>query len=194
MADPTQQEMNTFVATVDEFMQKLAKLESAEMRNAAYASNDRALIDDYEIAVGRSRGLRATIEVTTGAWASAKAAYASVTDQTSMYIGDMIDEIRSWFGAGPKADLSALGIIQLPAAAWVAGIIATAYLAIRGMDAIFIRLDASRIQREDPTISRDRAIAKARTAAAVGSFFSFQTAPLLIGGALALWLIWNANR
>jgi len=194
VAEATQQEMNRFVATVDEFMQKLAKLESPAMRDAAYASNDRALIDDYEITLGRAKGLRATIETTTGIWDSAKAAYASVTDQTSMYIGDAIDEIRSWFGTGPKVNLSALGVIQLPAAVWITGIIATAYIAIRSIDAIFIRLDASRIQREDPTISRDRAIAKARTAAAVGSFFSFQTAPLLLGGALALWLLWNANR
>lgn len=209
MAEPTPQEMNKFVATIDEFMLKLAKLNSPQMRQTAYASGDQVLIDDYEITLGRAKGLAATIETTTGAWTAAKSAYSAVTDQTSILIGDAIDEIRSWFGAGPKADLSgqnlsgqnlsrcnlgALGLVQLPAAAWIAGILAAAYIAIRSMDAIFIRLDASRLQREDPTISRDQAISRARTASAIGSFFSFQAAPLLIGGALALWLVWNAIK
>lgn len=183
MTEPTNVEMNRFVKEVDEFMQKYAKLTSPDMQQKVYDAGDPVLMNDYKSAVNRATMLKNTIEATTGAWASAKKAYASVTDVTSMWIGDAVDEIRSWF---TDNNVQGLGVLQLPAAAWVAGIVASAYIMNSLMSKIFVRVDVARLvaQGVDPA----QALQTAQSAAAP-AFFEALNIPLLIGGGLAVWLL-----
>lgn len=171
MPEATSGELNRFVLVVDKFLQRYATLNNPATRERVYASNDPTLISDYETAVSRGGMLKTAIEKTVGAWQTAKAAWGSITDTTSTYIGDAVDEIRSWFGYKPVGNydgryqglgaLSALGVIQIPAAAWVAGIIATALLLTKAIDEILVRVEASRIQRETG-VSRNQAMTTAK--------------------------------
>ena len=206
MPETTPQEMNKFVQTVDEFMANYAKLISPETKAGVYATKNPALINDYENAVSQSRILKRTIEATVGAWNAAKKGWASVTSTTSIAIGDAIDTIRGWFGYEPAGGepatemgvydissitggtLGALGVIQLPAAAWIAGIIASALLLNGTMNKIFISIEASRIQRADPTISRERALSAASKIVST-DFFGKATLPLIVAGLLAAYLL-----
>jgi hypothetical protein len=131
-------------------------------------------------------------------------------------IGDAVDEIRSWFGYKPMGDLpclgcvpgigcvgcpqqpgnreqpglGVLGIIQIPAAVAVAGIVAAALVLIAAMNRIFISLEANKIQRENPSVSRAVAIRQAE--AGLPSFIPGGITPVMIGlGALALWMVWS---
>lgn len=203
----TPQEMNKFVQVVDEFMSNYDKLMDPQMRTDVYNSRNSALIADYESATGQAQTLKRTIEATTGAWNAAKQSWANVTDKTSMVIGDAIDEIRSWFGYDPApgignydfvrfdsspisgGNLGAFAAIQLPAAAWIAGIVSAAYLLNKTMNQIFISVEASRFQRIDPTLSRSQALEKAVTAVTGGGFFGRATLPLIAAGALAIYLV-----
>lgn len=187
MAEPTQQEMNEFVRVVDNFMQRFAEFSSSTTQTRIYATNDPVLIRDYESQLTKSQTLKSNIDNVVGYWNRFKATYADITAKTSMIIGDWIDEMRSWFGGGPQADLQ--GLSALPAVAWLTGIIVAGALAYTSMGAIMIRLDAWKIQRDDPTVPYDKAIAKARTADAVGDLFSFKNIPLFLGAGLALWLL-----
>lgn len=192
MAEPTQQEISQFVLSVDEFMQNYARLISSDTQAKVYASQDPQLIADYEQARSRGATLKASVENTVGAWNTAKQIYATAIDKTSMYIGDAIDEIRSWFGGGPKADLGALGIIQFPAAAaWIAGIVGTAFILNNLMKKIFVRIETAALVESG--IPRDQAIRIASRSIAP-TFFQAMNIPLILGGALAVYLIWNANR
>jgi hypothetical protein len=100
-AQASQAELNKFVKVVDEFKAKLARLKLPETRRKVYASGNQKMITDYENAVSRGNALNGTIAALVGAWAAFKRGYKTVTDQTSMVIGDAIDEIRSWFGYKP---------------------------------------------------------------------------------------------
>lgn len=202
----TPQEMNRFVTAVDEFFANYARLTSAQTRAEVYASGSPTLIADYESAVRQGGMLKRTIEGTVGVWGAAKTAWASVTDVTSTIIGDAIDEIRSWFGYEPAGvgsydvspisggTLGALGVIQLPAAAWVAGIIGAVFLANQAMNIIFVSLEANRIQRADPTISRSQALDVARRAVKTAGFFGNATLPLIAAAALAAWLLFGRQQ
>lgn len=173
MPEATSGELNRFVLVVDKFLQRYATLNNPATRERVYASNDQKLISDYETAVSRGGMLKTAIEKTVGAWQTAKTAWGSITDTTSTYIGDAVDEIRSWFGYKPMGSLhdgrfsecitglSGLGVIQVPAAAWVAGIIATALLLTKAIDEILVRVEASRIQRETG-VSRNQAMTTAK--------------------------------
>ena len=207
----TPQEMNRFVQSVDEFFANYAKLISPSMRAEVYASGNSTLIRDYDATVSRARALKVTIEATTGAWAAAKAAWRSVTDTTSTVIGDAIDEIRSWFGYEPAGGvgaysvspisggalgqwrgggtLGALGAIQVPAAAWVAGILGAVYLANAAMTKIFISVQATRIQKDDPTVSRSDALDYASQSVKTAGLFGGGTLPLIAAAALAVFLL-----
>jgi hypothetical protein len=207
----TPQEMNRFVQSVDEFFAKYAKLISPSMRAEVYASGNSTLIREYEATVSRARALKVTIEATTGAWAAAKSAWRSVTDTTSTVIGDAIDEIRSWFGYQPGGGvgaysvspisggalgqwrgggtLGALGAVQVPMAAWVAGILGAVYLASAAMDKIFISVQATRIQKDDPTVSRTDALDAASRAVKTAGLFGGATLPLIAAAALAAFLL-----
>lgn len=198
----TPEQMNKFVRSVDEFFQKFARLDTPQMRSDVYSSRNSQLIADYEQTIDQGRILKATIENTVGAWNAAKAAWSAVTDTTSMAIGDAIDRVRSWFGYEPAPGVSAyhaspissgglglLSAIQLPAAAWVTGIIAATYLLNGAMDKIFISVEASRIQRADPTISRERALVQATDAVKSLNIFGRATLPLLAAAALAAYLL-----
>lgn len=198
-------EMNQFVQSVDEFFANYAKLISPTMRAQVYATGNAAVIADYESAKSQGAILKSTIEATTGAWATAKAAYSAVTDTTSTVIGDAIDEIRSWFGYKPAgeylaacqcdnnslAGLGYLGAVQLPAAAWVAGILGAVYLANQAMNKIFIFVAAGQIQAADPTVSRSQALAEASRAVKANGILGAITLPLIAAAALAAFLIFG---
>jgi len=195
--------MNRFVQSVDEFFSNYAKLISPAMRAQVYATGNTALIADYESAKSQGAILKTTIEATTGAWATAKAAYSAVTGVTSTAIGDAIDEIRSWFGykpageylggccAVPGTGLGALGVVQLPAAAWVAGILGAVYLANQVMSKIFIFVAANQIQAGDPSLSRSQALAAAADTIKGESILGAITLPLIAAAALAAFLIFG---
>ena len=203
----TPQEMNRFVQSVDEFFSNYAKLISPAMRAQVYATGNTALIADYESAKSQGAILKTTIEATTGAWATAKAAYSAVTGVTSTAIGDAIDEIRSWFGYKPAGGLGylgacncpapglgrlgALGVVQLPAAAWVAGILGAVYLANQAMNKVFIFVAASQIQASDPSISRSQALAAAADTIKGEGILGAITLPLIAAAALAAFLIFG---
>lgn len=103
-AQASQAELNKFVKVVDEFKAKFAKLIDPATRAQVYASKNGNMISDYETAVVRGRALNNTIISLVGVWDAFKRGYAKVTDQTSMVIGDAIDEIRSWFGYKPMGE------------------------------------------------------------------------------------------
>ena len=201
----TQAELNKFVKVVDEFMAKYAVLISPATRNDVYASNNAELISDYETAVSRGGILKSTIEATVGAWNAFKSGYKTVTDQTSLWIGDAIDSIRGIFGFGPVADmagltrgiysggLGALAAIQIPAAVWIAGIIASATVLISMMNKVFVSIEASKIQRQNPNISRADALRQAESG--LPSFLPGGISlPMIAAGALALWLLWGKRK
>lgn len=153
-------QMNEFVRVVDEFMLKYAKLVSPGMRTEVYASGNPALISDYESAVSRGGALKTSIDTTVGAWGAAKRGWQSVTDTTSLYIGDAVDWLKNLFGN--NTNLSGLGIIQIPAAAFVVGAIGVSAALILSIDRIFIAVEANRIQHDNPGLSRDQAYALAK--------------------------------
>jgi len=207
MAAANPQEMNSFVRVVDEFMQNFAKLNLSATRKAVYESGNSALIDDYETTFDRAQTLKAAIEATTGTWQAAKRGYAVVTSETSMLIGDAIDTVRSWFGYKPAGDLGryaavpisagqlgALSAIQLPAAAWVAGIISAAYLLNQAMKRVMLQIDAAKLQRDNPAMPYNKAIELAKTASRGPGLFGLSTVPLILGGALALWLLLGKKK
>lgn len=173
--------MNRFVKVVDDFMKKRVDLLSAS--DDVRLANDPALTAAYNRTVSQADALKSTIEFTTGTWQQAKQMYADVIDTTSMDIGDAIDEIRSWFGYDPSGGL---GIIQLPAAVWVAGIIAAALIVNKSMNEILIRVEATRLQRETG-MSRDRAIKVAKDAYSTNLFDNSMIPLVLIGGIALLY-------
>ena len=195
--EATQAELNKFVKVVDEFKAKFARLISPVTRQQVYSSNDPKLISDYESAVTRGNALNSSINALVGVWNAFKSGYKTVTAATSTVIGDAIDEIRSWFGYDPAPGIGcyvqaqgmgALGIIQVPAAVAVAGIIGAALVLIAGMNRIFISIEASKIQRENPNVTRATALRQAESG--LPSFIPGGLTPVMIGvGALALWLI-----
>jgi len=198
MSQASQQDLNKFVRVVDEFMANYAKLIKPETKAQVYATGNQILIDDYAIAVGRGRILKRSIETTVGAWNAAKREYRKITDVSSTVIGDAIDEIRSWFGYRPAGSLecyrpmSGLGAIQIPAAVWVSSIVAAALLLNSAMRKIFIAIEASKIQRENPGTPRDVALEQASKAVASGGFFGLGIDWKTVGiGALAAWFIFG---
>lgn len=199
MAEPTKAEVNRFVQVVDDFMREYDKLRSPETQAKVYGSGDSQLVADYETAINRGGALKGTILQTTGAWKNAKAAYQDAIDQSSMAIGDAIDWFREkYFGYDPAGGmgcancpqgLHGLGALQLPAAAWIAGIVSAAYVLLRSFRALAIRIDAAALQRQNPNLSRDAAIKRASDAHGSGGLFSINTMPLLLGGLAALYFL-----
>jgi len=197
--EATQAELNKFVKVVDEFKAKYARLISPATRQQVMASNNPALISDYESAVSRGRVLNNSINALVGAWGAFKSGYKRVTDTTSTVIGDAVDEIRSWFGYKPMGEclnyggMGSLGLIQVPAAVAVAGVIAAALVLIAAMNRIFITLEANKIQRENPSIPRASAIRQAESG--LPSFIPGGITPVMIGlGALAVWFVLGKNK
>ncbi len=203
----TPQELNRFVQSVDEFFSNYAKLISPAMRAQVYATGNAAVIADYESAKSQGAILKSTIEATTGAWATAKAAYSVITGATSTFIGDAIDEFRSWFGYKPAGGLGylgacncpapglgylgGLGVVQAPAAAWVAGILGAVYLANQAMNKVFIFVAANQIQAADPTLSRAQALAAAADTVRGEGIIGAITLPLVAAAVLAAFLIFG---
>lgn len=185
MAEATTIQMNDFVREVDKFMQNHEKLLSSQIKSDVYNSNDPQLIADYESAVSQGNALKITIETTVGVWKAVKSAWGSVTDVTSMYIGDVIDALKSFFGGGSN---NGLGVIQIPAAAFVVGAIAAALLLNRLMTTIFVRIEATRIQRDNPGTSRAQALIQAKNVHET-TLFGQSPLPLIIAGvAIVAWL------
>lgn len=239
MSQASQAELNRFVEVVDEFKRKFAKLTSDDMRRQVLASGDAKLQSDYNTAVSRGRALNATIETTVGAWNAFKSGYRAVTDVTSTWIGDAVDEIRSWFGYDPApgidglgdslysaatppydpdadligvsyADLQSpmafrpvrerrftglgeLGAVQIPAAAAVAAIISAAFILNNLMNKIFIRVEATRIQRETG-VDRGEALLQAERGLTEGFKLGAVTPAMLLLGGAALWFIFSQRR
>jgi len=192
MAQASQSQMNDFVRVIDEFMQKYARLISPQTRSEVYASGNAGLISEYEKAVSRGGMLKTNIEVVTGAWAAAKRAYSSVTDTTSMAIGDAIDWIKGLFDGGPQ--VGGLGIIQIPAMAWVVGTIAAGAALILSIDRIFITLEANRIQRDSPGTSRDVAIRQAKGAIGLDVFGDVKQLAVIGALAFVAWLYFGQKK
>jgi hypothetical protein len=187
-AAPSQ--MNQFVREVDLFMRNYASLINPQTKADVYATGDAVLIKDYNTAVNNGAALKASIENVTGAWAAAKSYYESLTDKSSMIIGDWIDNVRSWFGYDPSGGMSGLGALQIPAAAFVVGAIGAAVLLNRAMDKIFISIEASKLQRENPDLPRNVALDRAKNAVST-NLFGGLTLPL---AAVALAALWFASR
>ncbi len=188
----TQNQMNQFVQTVDKFMANYARLITPDNRAVVYSSGNQQLISDYESAVTKGRALKVTIETTVGAWNAAKRGWSNVTDTTSLYIGDAVDWLKGLFGGGPNTE--GLGVMQIPAAIWVSGIVASAYLLNSLMTKIFVSIEATKIQRNNPGLSRSDALLRAKSA--VPSLFGSIQTPVIIGAALfaAYFLLSDKNE
>lgn len=186
----TSGQMNEFVRVIDEFMQKYARLISPQTRTEVFASGNPALISEYEKAVSRGGLLKTNIEVVTGAWAAAKRAYSSVTDVTSMVIGDAIDWVKSLFNTLPPVapQIGALAAVQIPAAVWIVGTIAASAALILSIDRIFITLEANRIQRDSPGTSRQQAITQAKSAVGLNVFGDVKQLVVIGGIVFIAWL------
>ena len=184
------EEMNRFVKTVDEFLTKYKILTGPKTRAVVYDSGDNNLIRAYESEVSKASALKSSIEATTGAWQAAKKFYAETTDTTSTFIGDAIDEVRSWFGYDPSGGL---GAVQIPAAIVVAGLITAAVAVNASMSKLFIQIEAARLQRDDPTMSRAEALDRAQNALAP-SFFSGLNTVTIIAGAVAVMILLNMKK
>lgn len=192
MAQASQPQMNEFVKVIDEFMQKYARLISPQTRAEVMASGDSQLISNYETAVSRGGMLQTNIEVVTGAWSAAKRAYASVTDVTSTVIGDVVDWFKDLFDGGNN--VSGLGVIQIPAAAWIVGTIAAGAALILSIDRIFITLEANRIQRDSPGVSREQAIVLAKRGIGLNVFGDVQKIAMIGAIAFVVWIVYGQKR
>jgi hypothetical protein len=188
MAQASQPQMNEFVAKVDEFMRKYDSFISPATRAEVYATGDTAKISEYESIVQRGRLLKSSIETVTGLWADAKRAYSAVTDVTSMYIGDAVDWLKDLFGGNNVAGLGALGVIQIPAAAFVITAIAGAVAMLMAMDSFLVTMRAKKIQAETG-MSYPDALNRARSTTGIGGAIGSLTQPLIIAAvALVAWL------
>lgn len=188
----TSGQMNEFVKVIDEFMQKYARLTLPQTRTEIYASGNSALISEYEKAVSRGSMLKTNIEIVTGAWASAKRAYSSVTDITSTYIGDAVDWIKGLFGG--ESQVGGLGVIQIPAAVWIVGTIAAGAALVLSIDRIFITLEANRIQRDSPGISREVAVRQAKSAVGLNVFGDVKQLAIIGSIAFIAWLYFGQKK
>lgn len=188
----TQPQMSKFVRVVDEFMQKYARLISPQTRAEVYASGNPTFISDYEKAVSRGGALRTSINATVGAWQTAKREWSQVTDVTSMYIGDAVDWLKNLFGGGPQ--IGGLGLVQIPAAAFVIGAIGASAALILSIDRIFITLEANRIQRDSPDTSRADAITIAKRGIGLNVFEGIGAPIMLAGVAVIAWLVFGQKR
>jgi hypothetical protein len=94
---------------------------------------------------------------------------------------------------GQLGAFAALGAIPIITAIWITGILALLVLSLKGMDKIFIWVDAWAIKRDDPTISTGEAIDKAAQIAARGGLFA-GALPLLAAAAIAAFLIFGQKK
>jgi len=185
-APPKQDNYSNFARVVDTFYKKRAALILA--RNKVMASGDAQLIADYNSAIARATSMNSTIQNAVGVWSVARKKYASLTDTTSMAIGDAVDTIRSWFGYDPSQGLNGLGAIQLIPIAVAGGIAAAVIIVTKGIDEVLIRIEATKIQREDG-VSRSEAIKRATNAYDDG-FFKGAFDWKVIGGVAAIaWFL-----
>ena len=187
MSEPSREQVNQFVKTVDDFLTMRANVLSK--RAQVYASNDPALINDFESFESASTTLKNTIENTTGAWAAAKSAYKAATDTSSTYIGDAVDWFREVF-SDYDAD-GGLGLVQLPAAVWIAGIISAAAILWRSGKALLVRIDAVSIARAE-NIPYSEALTKSERINSV-SIFGGASLPMLIALGAGIYWLW-VNR
>ena len=137
-----------------------------------------------------------SINALVGAWGAFKRGYGAVTDVTSTVIGDAIDTVRGWFGydAAPGiGGMGSLGLIQIPAAVAIAGIVGAALVLIAAMNRIFISIEASKIQRENPGVPR--AVALRQAESGLPSFIPGGITPVMIAaGAFALWFVLSQRK
>ena len=193
------EQLRELVKIVDDFLTVRSDVLSRQAE--VYASGDPELIADFESFMGRSNALKASIEKTVGAWNAAKMAWGNITDKTSAAIGDAIDWFRETFtdyeaapgiGSYHNASLAAFGAIQVPAAAWVAGISASAFLLWRMGKGLMTRIDAIKISRER-NIPYDQALIQADKVGGM-KLFTVEMAPLYIGALAAAYFLWFRNK
>ena len=186
----TESEMNEFVRKVDDFMNLRKKLimEGANVR----ALNDPELEREYYLVVRQADALRNTIEATTGMWYDFKTWWQSqVTDRASMAIGDAVDWIRSQFGYKP---MGGLGAFQVVPALWIGGILTAVIVIMKSMDAILIKVEAAKLQRETG-MSRERALQVAKDVYDPGLFGgTTRNIALLAALGVGVWLLYSGNK
>lgn len=90
--------------------------------------------------------------------------------------------------------LGELGAVQIPAAAAVAAIVSAAFILNNLMNKIFIRVEATRIQRENPGIDRGEALLQAERGITQGIQLGAVTPAMLLLGGVALWMIFGQKR
>ncbi len=215
------EQVSLFVKKTDEFFAKYAKLTSQDFRAKVYATQDQAIISAYESELNRAAGIKTAINATVGAWATFKRSYAAVTGVTSTWIGDAVDEIRSWFGYSPAGgfsaydvspisggqlgrydvspisggQLGALGAVPIVLVAiWVTGILAVLVVSIKAQDKIFMWVDAWFIKRDNPNMSTGEAIDKAAQIAARGGLFEGAALPLIAAAAIVAFLMFGKKK
>jgi hypothetical protein len=214
------EQVNLFIRKTDEFFAKYAKLTAPDFRKKVYATGDKAIIAAYESEVSRATSIKNSIDTTVGYWQAFKQGYAAVTGVTSTWIGDAVDEIRSWFGYSPAGgfsaydispitggqlgrysispisggQLGALGAVPVIMAVWVTGILAVMVISIRAQDKIFMWVDAWFIKRDNPNMTTGDALDKAAQVAARGGLFEGAALPLLAAAALAAFLIFGKKK
>ena len=190
MSEASPEQLNKFVKTVDDFLKMRENV--LAKRAQVYSSNDPELIRDFDNFASASTTLKNTIENTTGAWNAAKQAYAATTDTSSMYIGDAVDWLREVFtDYDADGGLTGLGIVQLPAAVWVAGIISAAAILWRTGKALVVRIDAATISRAE-NIPYSEALKKSENINSV-SIFGGASIPMLIALGAGVYWLW-VNR
>ena len=86
-----------------------------------------------------------------------------------------------------------LGAVQIPAAAAVAAIVSAAFLLNSAMNKIFIRIEATRIQRETG-VDRGEALLQAERGLTEGFKIGAVTPAMLLLGGVALWMILQKRR
>lgn len=209
------EQIRGMVGAVDEFYLNYARLSEPKTRDLVYRTRDQEVISNYETALNRAQTLDANIRRGVGVWNTVRDGYVALTDQTSMVIGDWIDEVRSWFGYDPApgignyvssrgaspisgGTLGALSGIQLPAAAitaaFVVGIASVAIVLNNLMNKIFIRIEAARLQRENPGMTPAQALSVAGEAYQSDGLFGNVNLPLIAAGALAAFWFLNRKR
>lgn len=98
---------------------------------------------------------------------------------------DLVGMPLSQFGG-----LGAVPLAAIPAAVAVAGVISAALILNSLMDKIFVSLEANRIQKENPRISRGAALSQAE--AGLPSLLpGGLSLPMLAAGGVALWFIFG---
>lgn len=122
--------------------------------------------------------------------------YISPSQAEGSYGGQKPYDIDRNNWGEPYSAFAGLGAVQIGApiaAIAIAGVIAAALILINLMDKIFVNLQANRIQRENPNVSRGDALAQG--AQGIKKMFEGGlTLPMIAAGAVALYFILGSKK